>query len=452
MNNEKGGGLGLGSISKGLNKAKEAKGKVDEAKGKVDEAKGKVDEAKGDGKGKEGEGKEGDEKGKEGDGKGKEGEEKGKEGEGKGKEGEGKEGEGDGKEGDNCDANNTRCIAEDTANKLIGLKEQIKHPMDFAQNYVKEKSKSIGRTVKSAFVNPLECGKTVVQSLTDIIPNGIDKASLALDRLSKSMSKFSGSMEDFFYGLGGLEVPGYPHVLGPFEVMYAKVMVDLQGMLNKMLLGENAAEILSDPKYDPKKLLDELMNMSKKYVDISKSDEFKGIFKEWLTDYVEVVMNGLNLAKEPIERVKNEVTNIIDGLGNDLGKSVQEALTNVITLGLAAVPGVGTVIDIAYAAERVGKKIIESCEPPISKGAGIVLPYANKINKGINDTKCRLNQLSKKLEPLMKTSQAGGGMSIEKKRKNIQRTTKRVKRMLSRFTRKRDLKTNYSKYINKARY
>jgi len=439
MNNEKGGALGLGSISKGL---KEAKGNVDDTKGK------EKDKEKEKGK----EGKEGEEKGKEGEEKGKEGEEKGKEGEEKGKEGEekGKESKGD---SDNCDENNTRCIAEDTAKKLISLKDRLKDPMKMAQEYVKEKGKSFGRTVKSAVVNPLECGKTVAQSLTDIIPNGIDKASLALDRLSVSMSKFTGSMEHFFYGLGGLEVPGFPNIFGPFEVLYAKIMIDLQKMLNKMILGENAEKILAELKmHDPKKLLDELMNMSKKYLDISKSKEFQNIFKEWLTDYVEVVMNGLNIAKEPIDKVKKEVIKIIEGLGNDLGKSLQEALSNVITLGLAAIPGVGTVIDIAYAGERIGKKIIEACEPPISKGAGIVLPYANKINKGIDNTKCRLNQLSKKLEPLMKLSQAGGGMSGGEKRRKINKATKRLQRMLSRFTRKRDLKTNYSKYINKTRY
>lgn len=350
----------------------------------------------------------------------------------------------------NCDTNNTHCIAEQTANELIDLKKRLEDPLKMARDYVTEKVKVVAETVKNAVVNPLECGKIVAGSFTDIIPNTIDKASLALDKLYLSLDKLNGSMDHFFNGLGGREIPGYPNLFGPFEVLYAKLILDMQGMLNKILLGENADKILSDPKFDPKNLLAELMKNSKKYLDVSKSKEFQGIFKEWLVNYVESVMNALNIAKEPIDKVKNEVIKIIDGLGKDLGNSVQAALSNVITLGLGAIPGVGTVIDIAYAGERIGKKILNACETGVSTGAGIVLPTANKINKGVDYTKCRVNELKDKLAPLMNTSQAGG-MSVERKRKNINKATKRVKRMLLRFTRRQSKPINYAKRLSKLR-
>ena len=53
----------------------------------------------------------------------------------------------------------------------------------------------------------------------------------------------------------------------------------------------------------------------------------------------------------------------------------------------------------------------------------------------------------------MKTSQAGGmsNLNVEKKRKHIQKATKRVQKMLLRFTRRQTKPINYAKRLSKFR-
>ena len=399
-----------------------------------------------------GEKKEGEGEKKEGEG---EGEKKEGEGEGEKKEGEGegekKEGDGEKKEGEkgNCDSANTHCIAEKTAMKLIGMKEAIKHPLDAAQTLVKDKVKSAAKTVKTAFTNPAICGKNMIMGITDIIPMGIDKASGAMDKLSKALSNLSGGVDKFFNSMGGREIPGYPNMFGPLEVLYAVVVIKIQNIINKIVLGENADKILSDPTMDPKGLLEKLLKNSEKYKLAANSKEFNAIFKDWLTNYVESVLLALNVAQEPLDRVKDKIVSMVDEAGNKIGTSVQSALSNIIISAIGAVPIVGTIIDVAIAGENIGKKILDACEKPIEEGAGLILPYANKINRGIDYTKCKVNELSDKLAPLMNSSQAGG--AIEKKRKNILKTTRRVQKLLSRFTRRRGQHINYAKRLSKLR-
>ena len=374
---------------------------------------------------------------------------------------------GDDKKGDKgknpskCDKNNTHCLAEETAKKLISMPEKIRHPMDAAQKVVRDTVKSAATTVKNAFVNPLICGKTVVSGITDIIPNTIDKASMAVDKLSAALSNLSGMVDNFFNGMGGREIPGYPNLFGPFEVLYAIVIIKIQNVINKVVLGENADQILGDPKMDPKGLLDQLLKNSEKYKLAANSKEFQNIFKDWLTNYVEAVMLALNVAQEPIDRVKDKIISMVTTAGNQIGNSVQTALSSVITLGLAAIPGVGLVIDAAYTGERVGKKIMEACAKPVEAVAGSILPTANKINKGIDYTKCRINELTESLAPLMKSSQAGGGCGgdicysggadSKAKRKRAMKATRRVQRLLGQFTRRRVMETNYAKRLSKLR-
>jgi hypothetical protein len=139
-----------------------------------------------------------------------------------------------------------------------------------------------------------------------------------------------------------------------------------------------------------------------------------------------------------VDRINKELNTIIEGMGDNIGESLSHALVNVVQSAVANVPIVGGIVSAVLSADELGQEIINACKPPIAKGAGIVMPVVNGVNKQIDKTKCQLNDLAKKFEPIMKKldKQEGGGgknKTIRNVGKKINNTTRRVEYMLSRF-------------------
>ena len=410
--------------------------------------------------------------------KGEEGENKG---ENKGEEGENKgENKGESKKGKSgCpDMKNPECIAKGIGETLMEPAKAFENTRNALIDGAKQTIKNTGEKVVGVVLDKAKCVAFFGKELPEIIPNMIgnifDKTVGGIEKVSGAADKFAASIGNVFKELGGQEIKGYPNIFGPFEVLYAMIIIKIQGVINKIVLGANANQILGDPKMDPKHLLDELLKNSEKYKLAANDKEFKRIFEEWLANYVEAVLRTINLAQPSIDKVKDKISGIINGLGDKIGSSVNMSLTNIIQSIFTAVPGLGTVMSVIYAGERVGKTIIDSCEAPLSKGAGLILPLANKVNLKIAGVENDLECLAKKLDPVVEKifgkaapnaaakqeggADGGSGNGNDQKRKIHRATRKatrkathrvhrRVEILLQQFNRKPVKRPNYSRRL-----
>ena len=195
--------------------------------------------------------------------------------------------------------------------------------------------------------------------------------------------------------------------------------------------------------------------------------QFRGIFKEWLSKYMDSLMKVLKIAQPEIDRINSEIKSIIEGMGSNAGDALGHALTNVIASALGALPVVGGVVSGINALDQLGKKLVDMCEPIIVKGAGIMMPIVNGVNKEKSKLECEMENLANqlkvpierleaKLESKSTQQSGGGGMrsgggSKKKIQKKIHMTQKRVAHLLNRFTRRKH-KTNYTRRLMRSRF
>ena len=417
------------------NEIEGGKDKGGKDKGEKKEKKDKKDDKK---EGTEGEK---DEKGEK-----KEGDEKGEKGE--------KDEKGDKKEGD-CKPG-AYCAAKPAGEKLIEIGDLGKKLDNAAADLMDKGIKK----VMGAIVSPVKCVQLVATDLPNVIENFIKGIG---NSTSSAIDKITNSINGLFAELGGREIKGYPDLFGPFETAYAVTIIKLQGIIDKIALGENANQILADPNMDSKKLLDKMMRTSTRYKDAVKEAEFQGIFKEWMSNYINALLTTLDIAQPEIDRINKKIKDIIEGMGDNVGESISHALVNVIKAVVSNIPGVGGIVSALTSADQLGQEILKLCEPPIVKGAGIVLPVVNGVHNQIEKTKCQINKLASKVEPIFRIKGGGGGISGAKNgrtrkisganisngtstQEKIKNSTKRIQYMLRRFgTRRRNLIMNKRK-------
>ena len=282
----------------------------------------------------------------------------------------------------------------------------------------------------------------VTQELPKIIPmviSGIGSSTAG------AFNDITNSIKNLFGELGSQKIKGYPNIFGPLEVGYAIIIINLQNIINKIILGADANKILGDPNMDSKKLFDKMMRTSKRYKNAVEEAEFRGVFKEWIGNYINALLKTIDIAQPEIDRINHKLKEIIEGMGSNIGESISHALVNVIKSVLANIPVVGGIASAITSADQLGQEIIKTCRPPIVDGAGIILPVINGLKKEKCKLESELNKLAKKIEPII--NQTGGAKKYNKK---IQHTTKRVNYLLGRFTAQKH-KTNYTRRLCQSR-
>ena len=382
-----------------------------------------------------------------------------------GTDGEKKEGEEGKKEGKGSDKDEKgKCVGEEScAGKDIAAKFSSPGKMlDNAKENMDKKIKEGMKTVVTTITNPAKCATMAVGAVPAMI-NGIGKSiSGAFDGITLSINN----------SFKAADAKGFTGILGPFKIANAMFLGKLQGIINNIALGPDADKILSDPKLTAKLLFDKLVFRSNLYKMAIKDAEFRGVFKVWMSDYVNTLLASLKVAQPEIDRINKEVKTIIEGMGSNVGESLGHAIVNVIASALGALPVVGGVVSAIKGADQLGQEIINACKPPIAKGAGIVMPAVNQFNKQKSRLNCEVEKLEGKVKPIIQkiegkmskiTSKVGGGMQSggggmqgrnTKKRinKKIANTTKRINELLSRFTvRRRNSKPNYTRRLNQSR-
>ena len=409
----------------------------------------KGDKGKGDkgDKGNEGEGEEGE--GEKGEG------EKGEKGE-KG-EGEGDKGEGDKSEGDPSKDANGKCVGEDkcAATELVGPLKGPKEKIDSVDKIVKDKVNNTMKDVWTNLSDKAKCPLYAAEKIPDMMSNIVDKVGKST---AGAFDNVSNSIKNLFDQVSGQEIKGYPDIFGPFEVAYAFVITKIQNVINKIALGEDADKILASPEITSGELLDKIMKNSKMYKDLVKEAEIRDIFKDWMKNYTDALLETLDIAKPEIDRINTEINTIIEGMGDNVGESLSHALVNVVRSAVSNLPVVGGIVSAVLSADELGEEILNACRPPIAKSAGAILPVINGVNKQVDKTRCQLNDLVKKIEPIMEKMekkmnsvgekmnkpaiQGGGVKTVKNIGKKINNSTRCLKYMLSRFSNKNITRRN----------
>lgn len=391
-----------------------------------------------DGKGKkDGDGKEdgkGDDKK---DGKGKEdgdGDDKGKEDDKK---------DGDGKK--DCKDQNS-CVGRDASKKLSVPVNSFKSIDQMA----KDKLHSTLKKIWGALHDKAKFLSLVTKELPKVLPNMIDKIG---NSTAGAFDNVSISIKNLFDQVSGQEIKGYPDIFGPFEVAYAIIILKIQNIINQIALGKDADKILADPNIKSDELLDKMIRISKRYKDVVQQAEFRHVFGEWMKNYVDALLKTLDIAQPEIDRINQRLKDIIEGMGDNIGKSITHSLVNVISAIVSNIPVVGGVWSVLLSADELGQEIINGCRP-LTKAAGSTAYVIDGVNNQIGKTKCKVNELAKKIEPILSkmTPQTGGGIrkrnALEKK---INNTTRRINYMLTRFKCKNKSKPNYTRRIMNRR-
>ena len=376
------------------------------------------------------------------------------------KDGKGKDGKCVGK--DTCAGDKLASKLSAPANKLRSLDTMLR---DKVNNSMKDAWKNLTDKAK--------CPIYVAEKIPDMIPNMIEKIGKST---AGAFDNVANSIKNLFDQVSGQEIKGYPNIFGPFEVAYAFVIIKIQNVINQLALGADADKILADPAIKSGELLAKMMRTSKRYKDAIKEAELQDIFKDWIKNYTDALLETLDIAKPEIDRINTELKNIIEGMGDNIGESLSHALVNVVRSVVSNIPIVGGIVSAVMSADELGQEIINACKPPVAKGAGIIMPIVNGVNKQVDKTKCQVDKLVKKIEPLMlklenkansvgekvnskvekmsskmdekveKSKEGGGGgggggggrqkKTVKNIGKRINNATRRVEYMLSRFRNK----------------
>ena len=376
---------------------------------------------------------------KDGKGKGEDGED----GDGKKDgEGEGKDGEGEGEDGDK--GKDGKCVGKDTcagdklasklsapANKLRSLDTMLR---DKVNNSMKDAWKNLTDKAK--------CPIYVAEKIPDMIPNMIEKIGKST---AGAFDNVANSIKNLFDQVSGQEIKGYPNIFGPFEVAYAFVIIKIQNVINQLALGADADKILADPAIKSGELLAKMMRTSKRYKDAIKEAELQDIFKDWIKNYTDALLETLDIAKPEIDRINTELKNIIEGMGDNIGESLSHALVNVVRSVVSNIPIVGGIVSAVMSADELGQEIINACKPPVAKGAGIIMPIVNGVNKQVDKTKCQVDKLVKKIEPLMLKLENKANSVGEKVNSKVEKMSSKMDEKVEKMSSKMDEKVEKSK-------
>ena len=316
-----------------------------------------------------------------------------------------------------------------------------------------DKVKGAGKAILTVATNPAQCAANVAGAVPSIVGSVFDAVAGGIDKIGNSFNNLGAKAE----------AKGFDGIFAPFEIGYTMFTQKLQNVASSIALGsdfwQKHPELpQGDPKAAAKIVVDTAMKRSGIYKLALQDAETRGIFKKWLSQYTDSLLNVLKVAQPEIDRINNEIKTIIEGAGSNVGDAAGHALTNVLTSALSALPVVGGVVSGVNALDQLGKKIVDSCEPIVTKGAGIVLPMVNGFNKQKSRLNCEVtkltNTIKKPIERLEAklTPQSGGGCMRSKKniKKKIVTTQKRVTYLLNRFTR-RNHKTNYTRRLRQSR-
>ena len=366
--------------------------------------------------------------------------------------------------------------AKDANGKCVGEDKCPAPPVNFSapkeglagmKKKLDDSVKNAGKNIVTAITNPAKCAAIAVGAVPSMIDGVFKSISGGLDGVAKSFGGVTKAASD----------KGFTGILAPFKIWHSMFITKIYNAIQGITLEPG---FLDKPEFKgmsieqvADKVVEKAGFKSKVFKKAIETAEFRGIFKPWFQQYIDSLLNVLKIAQPEVDRINAEVKAIIEGMGTNVGDSVGHAITNVIVSVLGALPVVGGIASAINSADQLGTAITDACGPPIAKGAGIIIPIIKGFNKQKSRLECEVDKLSHKLEPLLKSSQAGGTMQSgtmqsgtmqsgtmqsdtmqsggKNIKKNIQKTTKRINYLLKRFTCRPNHKTNYTRRLQNRR-
>jgi hypothetical protein len=324
------------------------------------------------------------------------------------------------------------CHMKITGQKLMNLEKDIS---DYFDKKIKDAGHNFTEGIKNSVNGQLKCGKNTLSAIPNMISEIGKSTANAISGISKSVNE-----------LGGKDLKGFPNIFVPFQNAYLLLVHKLQSALNQAALGKNAEQILADPNLNSRALLQKIGENSRIYKLITRDPEFQNFLKKWMDDYAAALVSSLDAAQPAIDKMTAKAQNIIDTTSHKLGDTLGDGLTNIIKSTVSAVPVVGAVVSGLGTIGKIGNQILETCEPGISKGAGIVLPIANAVDYQMKLTQCKAKQFVRpitnalaRIEKLGNSAAGGGGgvgkhFTRKQLKHKIDKATRRVQHLLTKFT------------------
>jgi len=348
--------------------------------------------------------------------------------------------EGDGKgdsevvKNDDCKSSpKTKCPTEDQGKSLQSGNNEI-------DNIKAKISQQVSGTIDALFKNPQECVANYSASAPNMITGMIEGVG----------NSVAGSFDKIADAFGNMtSAAANAEFVNPIEYAKNLVKIKFQGIFNNIILGENWEEIMKTEK-NPNKLAELIMLRSDLLNGAFNSLKFQKKFKPWLDSYMDSLTKSLKMAKPKIDEIKHEIDETIEGFGSNIGTTIGNSVANAILTATSVIPGVGTTISAINAAGKLGENLIKMCEKPISTVGGIYVKTSDAIKKEADRLDC---ETKKVLNFLPKAGGNGGRrsmgqhkISIKQIKKRINKATKRVNYLLTRFKNKRK-KVNYTRRL-----
>ena len=332
------------------------------------------------------------------------------------------------------------CVVKEAAAWLQSKGDAWEAAGKAITDYPTKKISGFANAVMEDIQKPVKCVADAAEFFPNIIEGIFNAIAGGFEKVGNSAEK----MTEKIAGLA-MDEDGLPNVFAPFQIIYLMTVKKIQGLIGSLVFGADWEKKLSDPNMKPDKLMDDMLKNSASFQRLVDRPAFKGIFDKWIGNYAEALDKAIELARPKLDKVTNKLTGIVDQTGKKIGESFTGSLVNIIGAALKSIPGVGVIFNVATLAKQLAAKIITVCEPMLTKGGFAVIGAANAGADRIEDLKCRIEDLKKKLGPLLQS----GGYNITRKnndnKKKIMRATKHIKHMLGNRNRNNSNKNKQTK-------
>jgi hypothetical protein len=324
------------------------------------------------------------------------------------------------KQTENCSARNLAECLREPEKKYAKFEEEVRQ---VGPNFAKW-AKSL---VECKITNATNKAENIINFLPDTIMAMTDALSNGLNNLANGIGNVGESLNK----LADVD-------LLPLDGAYATIMNKIQKMAVGAVLGSEGEKEMEEHAKDIPLLLEKVLKTSATFTAMTARPEFQKIFSEWTRNYADGLVNSLKGAQPNVDKITDQFNKMLDEFSKKTGTTIGNTLVNTINSILAVIPGVGAVISAISAAGTTANNLVQACKPLAEKGAAVA-QIVDATKDKIEEAKCEAYNLKKKLSGVMGKAGGGGGGKAgggKARQKKIQRTTRRIRRLLARFTRR----------------
>ena len=328
--------------------------------------------------------------------------------------------------------------ADDCKNNVKEDEEKCPPPkLNPVENFkagVNKKVEGVGKSLHKMFVNPIECVNNYAGSAPNLISGMVNSIAESVNNVANSI----GHLTDETVNM---------NIVNPFSYAKNKFVKKFQDVFNQMLLGDGWEKLMNTEK-DPARIAAVIEQRSSMMKSAFDNIEFRGGFTKWINNYLSALTSTLEIGRPKIDALKKEVTDTVEGLGDNIGATIGHSITNAIVTALSVIPVVGTVVNSINSASKISEELIKTCGEPIAKIGGISKKISKTVKHQTDILDCEVKKVTKLFDNVGKPKVGGGAVTRKYIQKNIQKTTKRVNYMLKQFANKKK-KINYTQRLRR---